>query len=212
MISEIQKRYSNTGASCNLSCGGNIQHLDIKPGEILLDLGCGRGVETIQAAKLAGPAGKAIGLDITPAMVEAARAGAQAAGIVNVEFLYGTIENLPFPSNMFDAVLSNCVINHARDKRRVYYEISRVLKPGGRFVISDAVTKMPLPAKIKNDPEAIAQCFGGAVTQQEYMEAIQSAGFQNIQILGRREYIKNGFDFISLTIKATRQTETEVKE
>lgn len=204
MIAEIQKRYTGL-CNSSLSCGGNIGYLDIKPGETLLDLGCGRGAETLQAASLAGPNGKAFGLDITPAMVETAQAAAQEAGVSNADFFYGNIEALPFPQEMFDAVLSNCVINHAPNKRKVYSEIWRVLKRGGRFVVSDAVTKVPLPPEIKNDPEAVAQCFGGAVTEFEYMQAIRSSGFRNIKILNRREYIKNGFDFISLTIQAFRQ-------
>jgi ubiquinone/menaquinone biosynthesis C-methylase UbiE len=205
MITKIQERYeSESAGSCNLSCGNNIDFLDIRPGELILDLGCGRGAETIMAAELCGPEGKAIGLDITEAMIEAAKENAKAAGYENVEFVSGNIENLPFEANMFDAVMSNCVINHARDKYRVYEEINRVLKAGGRFVISDAVTKTPLPAEVKNDAEAWAQCYGGAVTEQEYFAGIQKAGFGNIEVLKRREYLKNGYDFISLTIKADK--------
>ena len=198
---KIQKRYSiESGQVNNLSCGGNIDFLDINPGEKILDLGCGRGRETFQAAELTGALGSAYGLDLTQEMVDKANSYAIENGIKNVFFIKGNIEALPYEDNTFDAVISSCVINHARNKRAVYMEIYRVLKSGGRFVISDAVTKYPLPAEVKNDPEAWAQCFGGTITENEYISSINDAGFKNLEILNRREYLKNGFDFISLTI------------
>lgn len=205
MLDRIQERYTKeSGASCNLSCGNNLDFLNIAPGEVILDLGCGRGNETIQAALRAGDGGKAVGLDITQAMVDAARINAGDSGLSNTEFIKGDIEDLPFMDGMFDAVISNCVINHAKRKDRVYGEIFRVLREGGRFVVSDAVTKYPLPHEVKNDPEAWAQCYGGAVTEEEYLDSIGMSGFRDIQILKRREYLKNGFDFISLTIAGRR--------
>ena len=116
---EIQKRYSQPNVQeCNLSCGSNMEHLNIKQGEVILDLGCGRGSDTILAAKMAGPAGFAIGLDLTPSMLESARRNAQEAGVSNTEFIAGSIENLPFANETFNAVTSNCVINHAKDKKK----------------------------------------------------------------------------------------------
>lgn len=201
MLQEIKARYTKEStASCSLSCGSNFNYLSIKPGEHILDLGCGRGNETIQAAILTGPTGKAIGLDLTQAMVDMAQGNAQVHGITNVEFINGNIESLPFNDEEFDAVISNCVINHAPSKAVVYREIYRVLKAGGRFVISDTVTKYPLPLEIKNDPEAWAQCFGGSVTEEEYLQSIRSAGFKQLEILNRREYLKNGYEFVSLSI------------
>ena len=198
---KIQKRYSiESSLGNNLSCGGNIDFLDIKPGEKILDLGCGRGRETFQAAELTGALGRAYGLDLTQEMVDKANLYAIENGIKNVSFIKGNIEALPYEKNTFDAVISSCVIYHARNKRAVYMEIYRVLKLGGRFVISDAVTKNPLPDEVKKDPEAWAQCFGGAITEQEYMTSIKEAGFKNLEILKRREYLKNGYDFASLTI------------
>jgi len=205
MHSHIQKRYSQKSVrKCDLSCGGNIEHLQIKPGESILDLGCGRGSETILAAGMAGPGGRAVGLDLTPAMVAAARENAKEANALNTAFITGEIENLPFGDGTFDAVMSNCVINHAKDKKKVYREIMRVLKTGGRFVVSDAVTKKPLPPEVKNDPQAWAQCFGGAVTREEYFAGIFAAGFGEIELIKSREYMKNGYDFLSLTIKAAK--------
>jgi len=207
MNNEIQARYTKESSGrCNLSCGSNLDFLKITSGENVLDLGCGSGSETIQAAMQTGPEGKAVGLDITEAMIDVAHLNAEGIGVSNVWFIKGDIESLPFDESLFDAVTSNCVINHARSKEKVYSEIFRVLKQNGRFVISDAVTKNPLPTEVKNDPEAWAQCFGGAVTEKEYLDSIMSSGFQNIEILNRREYIKNGYDFISLTIMATKKT------
>ncbi len=202
---KIRNRYeAESSQSCSLGCGNAMEALNIRAGEHVLDLGCGRGEETLQAARKAGPEGKATGLDLTEAMIAKAREHAAVENAENTEFVQGDIDALPFKACVFDGVMSNCVINHARDKKRVFSEIHRVLKPGGRFVVSDAVSKVPLPQEVKNDPEAWAQCFGGAVTEEEYLEAIGSAGFREIEVLNRREYLKNGYDFISLTIKAVK--------
>jgi arsenite methyltransferase len=206
MINEIQSRYTKeSSSSCTLGCGSNLDYLKITSGESILDLGCGRGNETIQAALLTGPEGKATGLDITQAMIVAACVNAKEANIINASFILGDIENLPFDPAVFDAVMSNCVINHAKSKEKVYREIYRVLKYGGRFIISDAVTKNTLPPEVKNDREAWALCFGGAITEKEYLEGIHAAGFNHIDILKRREYVKSGYDFISLTIMAVKE-------
>jgi len=202
---EIQGRYEEEAESCcSLGCGSTLDALEIMPGERILDLGCGRGEDTLQAAHLVGPGGLATGLDLTAAMVTKARENSAKACIANAVFVQGDIEDLPFSDSSFDGVMSNCVINHAPDKLKVYQEIRRVLSPGGRFVVADAVTKYPLPPEVKNDSKAWAQCYGGAVTETEYLEAIQEAGFSLIYILSRREYIKNGYDFVSLTIKAVK--------
>lgn len=206
MIKEIKARYTaESSQNCNLSCGSNLDDLQLALGESVLDLGCGRGRETIETAVRVGDSGRAVGLDITPAMLDQAKAAATAAGLANTSFVHGDIENLPFIDNSFHAVISNCVINHARSKQRVYQEIHRVLRPGGRFVISDAVTKTPLPESVKQDPQAWAECFGGAVTMEEYLESIHQAGFAEITILRRRDYDKNGYPFISLTLLGQKQ-------
>ena len=200
----INRYEAESAQTCSLSCGGSLDELEVRQGETVLDLGCGRGEDTIEAAKRTGPDGMAVGLDLTEAMIKKAAELAAEAGLQNVFFVQGDIECLPFRDNRFDGVMSNCVINHAKDKNRAYREILRVLRPGGRLVVSDAVTKEPLPEDVKNDPEAWAQCFGGAVTEEEYLESIMTAGFVRIEILNRREYLKNGYDFISLTIKAVK--------
>lgn len=202
---KIQQRYtSESQNNCNLSCGSNLDFLEIKEGESVLDLGCGRGTETMQAAMLTGSTGLAVGLDITQAMIDEALRISEGVGIGNTRFYKGDIESLPFEDHFFDAIMSNCVINHAKDKEKVYREIFRVLKTNGRFVVSDAVTKNSLPDEIKNDPDAWAQCFGGAITEDEYLSSIRNAGFSSVDILKHREYVKNGFDFISLTIRAKK--------
>jgi len=202
---KIINRYEGESTqSCSLSCGSTLDELEVRQGEEILDLGCGRGVDTIKAARLAGTKGMAIGLDLTEAMVKQAIDYATREKVRNVAFVQGNIEGLPFKENTFDGVMSNCVINHAKDKSKVYREINRVLKPGGRFVVADAVAKYPLPTEVKNDPEAWAQCFGGAITEEEYLESILTAGFHKVEVANRREYLKNGYDFISLTIKAVK--------
>ena len=210
MTEEIQTRYTKEAdAGDDLSCGSNVAFLNISRGECVLDLGCGCGNETVDAARRAGPEGASWGLDITDAMIVKAASLAEALGLPNAKFVKGDIEELPFEDSSFDAVMSNCVINHARDKNKAYREIFRVLKEGGRFVVSDAVTRIPLPDSVKNDPEAWAQCYGGALTEQEYLDSIRSSGFDKLSILKRREYIKNTYDFISLTILAEKNTTTK---
>ena len=202
---KIKNRYeAESIQSCALSCGNALKELVIRQGEMILDLGCGRGMDTIRAARLTGERGMAIGLDLTPGMLKEAKKCAESENVKNAAFILGDIESLPFEENSFDGVMSNCVINHAKDKREAYGEIQRVLKPGGRFVIADAVTKYPLPSEVKGNSDAWAQCYGGAITEEEYLNAIQNAGFRKVEILNRREYLKNGYDFISLTIKAVK--------
>ncbi len=210
MHEQIQIRYTRESTSgSNLSCGGAIDFAKVMPGEIILDLGCGRGRETFAAALQAGASGKAYGLDLTKAMVDVATAAADASpdvqnGSMQVEFVQGDIENLPFADQMFDVIISSCVINHARDKERVYREIYRILKPGGRFIVADAMTKHPLPDEVKADPQAWADCYGGAITQEEYFDSISRAGFWELTVLSKREYLKNGYDFMSLTLHGVR--------
>ncbi len=202
---KITSRYVEEAAqSCILGCGSTLDELGVLPGEKILDLGCGRGEETLEAARRAGSEGQAVGLDLTEEMILQAKGNAHREEVPNAEFVQGDIEILPFEDDSFDGVISNCVINHARDKNKVYKEIRRILKPNGRFVVADAVTKNPLPEEVKNDPEAWAQCFGGAITEEEYLENILISGFHNVEVLNRREYLKNGYDFISLTIKAVK--------
>jgi len=203
----VKQRYA-AEASCddNLSCGGqNINLVGLQPGQRLLDIGCGRGGDVLKAAAIVGDSGQAVGVDLSPAMIEAARRAAAEQGMANAQFYQGDVEALPLSNGIFDAIVSDCAINHALDKKRAYAEIYRVLKPGGRMVVSDVVALEELPKEIKDDPAAWADCFGGAISESEYMAAIESAGFADIEILKRREYLKNGYKMASLTIKAVKK-------
>lgn len=204
-VLEIVKRYSAEDENSNLSCGGNISFLDLHPGEKVLDLGCGRGEETLQAATLVGGDGFAWGLDITPKMIERAQQRANQGSIKNVVFLISSMEKILLEDASMDAVLSNCAINHVEDKVAVYREIYRLLKSGGRFVVSDIMTETPLPSEIKQDPEAVAACFGGAITVKEYEEVLVSAGFDRIEIFKERRYVKNGYEMISRTFQGKKR-------
>ena len=196
---QIVKRYTAEDDKENLSCGGNIVYLELKPGEKILDLGCGRGRETIEAARLIGNRGYAWGLDLTPRMIEAAKENALNEEVNNIEFIQASMEQIPLPENYLDAVISNCAINHVENKVEVYREIFRILKQGGRFVVSDIMTDTPLPQSIKEDPEAVAACFGGAITIAEYEEVLRQAGFSSVEVLKERRYLKNGYEMISRT-------------
>ncbi|KUO76636.1 MAG: hypothetical protein APF81_15880 [Desulfosporosinus sp. BRH_c37] len=203
-VLEIVRRYTAEDENSTLSCGGNISFLDLQLGEKVLDLGCGRGEETLQAATLVGGDGFAWGLDITPKMIERAQDRADQVSIKNVGFILSSMEEIPIGEESLDAVLSNCAINHVEDKVAVYREIHRTLKSGGRFVVSDIMTETPLPSEIKQDPEAVASCFGGAITVKEYEEVLVSAGFDKIEILKERHYVKNGYKMISRTFKGRK--------
>ena len=203
-VLEIAKRYTAEDETSNLSCGENIIFLDLQLGEKVLDLGCGRGEETLQAATLVGGDGFAWGLDITPKMIERAQERADQVSIKNMGFLLSSMEEIPIGDESLDAVLSNCAINHVDDKVAVYREIHRTLKSGGRFVVSDIMTEAPLPSEIKQDPEAVAACFGGAITVKEYEEVLVSAGFDRIEILKERRYVKNGYEMISRTFQGRK--------
>ena len=198
------KRYSEEDENSNLSCGGNIIFLNLRPGENVLDLGCGRGEETVQAATLVGGGGFVWGLDITPKMIERAQDRANQRVLKNVEFLLALMDKIPLKDASLDAVLSNCAINHVQDKAAVYREIHRVLKTGGRFVVSDIMTDTPLPPEVKQDPEAVAACFGGAITIQEYEDILVTAGFDRIEIYKERRYVKNGHEMISRTFQGNK--------
>ena len=169
----------------------------------MLDLGSGAGVDVFRAAQVAGPTGRVIGVDMTPAMIERARANAVKGGFANVEFRLGEIEALPVDDASVDVVLSNCVINLAPDKRRVYGEIQRVLKPGGRFAISDIVADGEVPLAVREDATAWAGCLAGALDREEYLGIVRSAGLvvDEAQAAPWGEADRSaGYRFISATV------------
>lgn len=171
------------GANLGLGCGNPVALASLRKGETVLDLGSGAGVDCFLAAERVGKNGKVIGVDMTPEMIEKARENAEKGSYDNVEFRLGEIENLPVADNSVDVVISNCVINLAPDKRRVFQEAYRSLKSGGRLMISDIVLLKELPDAIKASVEAYIGCVSGAILKNEYLEAIKAAGFQDIRII-----------------------------
>ena len=171
------------GANLGLGCGNPVALASIRESEIILDLGSGAGFDCFLAANKAGKKGRVIGVDMTPEMIEKARGNAEKGGYGNVEFRLGEIENLPVADNYVDAVISNCVINLSPDKKRVFEEAFRVLKPGGRLMVSDIVLLKVLPDSIKNSVEAYIGCLSGAIMKDEYVKTIKAAGFQDVRII-----------------------------
>jgi arsenite methyltransferase len=171
------------GANLGLGCGNPLALASLREGETVLDLGSGAGFDCFLAARQVGKSGKVIGVDMTPEMLDKARGNAQKGEFTNVEFRLGEIENLPVADNRVDIVISNCVINLAPDKERVFQEAFRVLRPGGRLMVSDIVLKKELPEQIRTSVAAYTACVAGAETRENYLGAIRGAGFQEIRIL-----------------------------
>ena len=171
------------GADLGLGCGAPVQHLDLKASETVLDLGSGGGIDVFLAAKAVGPTGHVIGVDMTKAMLERARRNAQKGGHENVEFREGRLEQLPVESGTIDAVTSNCVINLVPDKAAVFREVARVLRPGGRMVISDVILDGRLPEALEKDVLAYVGCIAGAAQREVYFGQLQAAGLGEIEIL-----------------------------
>ena len=174
--------------AASLGCGNPTALAKLQAGEVVLDLGSGGGIDVLLSAKRVGPTGKAYGLDMTDEMLALARANQKKAGVENVEFLKGAIENIPLPENMVDVIISNCVINLSGDKDRVLGEAFRVLKPGGRFAISDVVVRGEVPAEIRRSMELWVGCIAGALEENEYREKLARAGFESIEIETTRVY------------------------
>ena len=170
-------------ANMALSCGNPTATANLKPGEVVVDLGCGGGLDVFLAASKVGPEGKAIGIDMTPEMLDLARRNAEKAGVENVEFHKATIDALPLPSGSVDCVISNCVINLAPDKDAVFREIARVLKPGGRLAVSDIALKGPVPHEIADDLTAIVGCIAGAISIEDYKAKLAAVGFSKVEVV-----------------------------
>ena len=181
---EINKRYTELATTgCCLSCGGAVNYAEAKPDEVCVDLGSGRGTDVLRLAETVGSGGFVYGIDIADGMIEKALRTAKSLGVSNVNFLRSTLEEIKLNDAIADLVISNCTINHSSDKQVVWNEIYRILKKGGRFVISDIYSTTPVPEEYKNDPEAIAECWAGSITRDEYLEQLETAGFPTISIL-----------------------------
>jgi arsenite methyltransferase len=187
-----------TALKASLGCGNPTALAELKPGEIVLDLGSGGGMDVLLSARRVGPGGKAYGLDMTDEMLSLAKENKRQSGLANVEFLKGEIENIPLPDNSVDVIISNCVINLSGDKDLVLKEAFRVLKPGGRFAVSDVVVRGKVPAEIKKNMELWVGCVAGALSDYEYVAKLAKAGFDNIDIEPTRVYsLKDARSFLS---------------
>ena len=194
------------GANLGLGCGNPLAHAEVRPGDVVLDLGAGAGMDAFLASREVGPTGRVIGVDMTPDMVDRARENATTAGVGNVEFRLGEIERLPVADDTVDVVISNCVINLSPDKPAVFAEAFRVLKPGGRMVVSDLVLKQPLPEDVRHSVEAYVGCVAGASLQTEYLALMRAAGFQDVRTVEERSYgdaaLFGGYEWLREAAKA----------
>ncbi len=172
----------------SLGCGNPTALAELAEGEVVLDLGSGGGIDVLLSAKRVGPTGKAYGLDMTDEMLALANANKERAGATNVEFLRGHIEQIPLPSNTVDVIISNCVVNLSGDKHAVLAEAFRVLKPGGRFAVSDVVVRGTVPAEVKRSMELWVGCIAGALEEQEFLDMLREVGFENPSIEPTRVY------------------------
>ncbi|MCW5978083.1 MAG: arsenite methyltransferase [Bryobacteraceae bacterium] len=172
----------------SLGCGNPTALAELKPGEVVLDLGSGGGIDVLLSARRVGPSGKAYGLDMTDEMLALAEENKEKSGVKNVEFLRGEMENIPLPDNSVDVVISNCVINLSADKDKVLREAFRVLKPGGRFAVSDVVTRGEIPPDIRRSIELWVGCIAGALDENDYLSRLRAAGFTDAGIEPTRVY------------------------
>ena len=194
-------------ADLGLGCGTPTAFADLEPGMRVLDLGSGAGIDVFIAARAVGPTGKAIGLDMTDEMLKRARANKARLGIANAEFWKGDIEDMPVESSSIDRIISNCVINLVPDKRKAFSEMHRVLRPGGRFTISDVVSVGEIPDDVRRDAELWAGCIAGALDKQEYLGIVREAGFRDLRISAEKPYNLDGdttFGLESITLTATK--------
>lgn len=194
-------------ADLGLGCGTPTAFADLKPGMVVLDLGSGAGIDVFIAAKAVAPTGKAIGLDMTDEMLKRARANKAKLGIQNAEFWKGEIEDMPVESGSIDRIISNCVINLAPDKRKVLSEMYRVLKPGGKFTVSDIVSIGEIPDDVKRNMELWAGCVAGALDKEEFLQITREAGFKDLVISAEKPYNLEGntsFGLASITLTATK--------
>ena len=177
-----------TARLASLGCGNPTALAELRPGEVVLDLGSGGGIDVLLSARRVGPTGKAYGLDMTDEMLELARDNQQQAGVTNVEFLKGDIEHIPLPDGSVDVIISNCVINLSADKRTVLAEAFRVLKPGGRFAVSDIVVRGEIPPAVRRSLELWVGCVAGALEEQEFTRLLAEVGFEDAEIEPTRVY------------------------
>ncbi len=206
MNDDLKIRYSRLAdESCCLSCGGALEKSGAALGEICIDLGSGRGTDVIRLAEIVGPGGFVYGIDVTPEMVRKGRTAANKLGIGNTEFILAELEDIPLENGIADLIISNCVINHVDRKDLVWAEIFRLLKKEGRFVVSDIYSVEAVPEEYSSDPAAVAECWAGAVTRDEYLDTVSRTGFINVEILEEsKPYQKGKIRVCSFTLLGTK--------
>ena len=204
--SAINQRYTYLSeTTCCLSCGGAFNYAKPLPGEVCVDLGSGRGNDVIKMAEEVGESGFVYGIDISEGMIAKAEANLAKFEVSNAKILKAELENLPLATDMVDCIISNCTINHATNKMAVWNEVYRILKPGGRFVVSDIYATSSIPDEYRNDPEAVAECWAGAVTRAEYLTMLEEAGFRNIRIFEEsKPYPKGQAEVASFTVSGEK--------
>jgi len=208
MITEaINERYTSLSeTSCCLSCGGAINHAKAQAGEVCVDLGSGRGNDVIRLAEDVGVKGFVYGIDISEGMIAKAIANLEKFEVQNAKILKAELESLPLRNDSVNLVISNCTINHASDKPAVWSEVYRILKKGGRFVVSDIYATQPIADEYRNDPAAVAECWAGSVTRAEYLTMLEDAGFTDIKIFEESEpYAKGQAEVASFTISGKKE-------
>ncbi|MCX6132303.1 MAG: methyltransferase domain-containing protein [Ignavibacteriales bacterium] len=205
---EIDKRYTQLAEQeCCLSCGGALDLSQPKVGEVCVDLGCGKGTDLIRLREAVGDGGSVYGVDISDGMLAKARKNIEKFGYTNVSLVRSELESIQLQGELADLIISNCTINHAKDKRAVWSEIHRILKKGGRFVVSDIYSSDPVPAEYANDPVAVAECWAGAITKGEYMKILTEAGFKDISIVEEsKPYAKGKVTVVSFTVQAKKSS------
>ena len=204
---QIQVRYSElANDTCCLSCGGAIDYSKAQTGEVCVDMGSGRGTDVIRMAESVGDTGFVYGIDVSDGMLKKAEKNAVKLGVRNVKFIKSELEDIKLPSDTVNLVISNCTINHASDKYKAWSEIERILKKGGRFVVSDIYSNEELPEKFRNDPKAMAEYWAGASTKQEYLDTLTKVGFKDIEIIEESApYAKGEIEVSSFTIAGKKR-------
>jgi len=203
---EIAGRYTAlANDTCCLSCGGAVDKSEAKPNEVCIDLGSGRGTDVLRLAEEVGEGGFVYGIDVTEEMIRKATTTATKIGVENVKFILADLEQIPLEDETANLIISNCTLNHVTNKAKVWAEIYRLLKNGGRFVISDIYSSHPVPEEYANDPEAVAECWAGSITRAEYIEIIKRTGFKDFKILEESHpYPKGKIEVSSFTITAKK--------
>lgn len=204
---EINKRYGELAeSSCCLSCGGAINYAEPQANEVCVDLGCGRGNDVLRMAQDVGQSGFVYGVDISDGMLEKAKANANKFGVINVKFVKSELEQIEIADKQADLIISNCTINHASDKLKVWQEIHRILKKGGRFSVSDIYSLEDVPEEYKNDPVAVAECWAGSIRKDLYMNILEKVGFVDVNIIEESQpYDKGKITVASFTVVGKRK-------